>query len=494
MSSIINTFSALFSVTPDKVSFISAQFIIIFILLYSVFAFTHSNKNFRNGLLTFFSLYLYYRLSGPGIFFLVFITASDFLLAKLISRSNNENAKLRYLLVSIVVDISILAYFKYTNFFLSQYSYAVNPGSTFIPLAIIAPIGISYFVFKSMGYVLDVHRGMIENPEENFLTYLLYTSFFPTIVAGPIARARDVIPQFNSTPVISEKMVTRGLVLILSGVIKKVFIADFISTQFLDKMFESPSYFSGFEGFITLYAVPIQIFCDFSGYTDIAIGLSLLLGIEIKNNFNKPFSAKSITDFWRRWHITLLDWFNEYIFMPLNFSLRRWRKLSTFISIMTVFLISGMWHGAAWTFIIWGVLHGLMLVFEIIFGLNNSAERNNNRYLTVIWALVSFHFIALTFVIFKSPNLYTAQIIFSKIFAGFNFEIIERWFSIYYLTFIIILCGYVIHFLSSNVKTQLLDNFHRLNWATKAIVITFILYIVYQFSAAESKPFIYLEF
>jgi D-alanyl-lipoteichoic acid acyltransferase DltB (MBOAT superfamily) len=247
---------------------------------------------------------------------------------------------------------------------------------------------------------------------------------------------------------------------------------------------------------MALIAAPLQVYSDFSGYTDMALGFALLFGLEIKNNFNFPFRAKTVTDFWRRWHITLLDWFNEYIFSPVSLSLRGLGKPAVAIAILVTFLVSGFWHGAAWTFIVWGLLHGLMLILEYFTAAwrEEGIKKKQHQGRRSFWAVVTFLFIAASFVLFKCNSLDNAWTVIEKIFSGFDEDIISDWVSVYYGVLIVMVAGYVMHYLPERISTKLQMKFRQLHWAIQAIIVACVIYFVYQVIATDTKPFIYLEF
>lgn len=491
-----NILLLLFSRTPGSMSFTSVQFIVFFTLLAVLYAVLPPKHKVRTWLLLVFSLYYYYRLSGPGLLVLAGISLSDFLLARWMHNAASDNRKKHLMLLSLFIDIGALGYFKYANFFMGQYQSVFHPADIFVPLSIIIPVGISYFIFKSLGYVLDVYRGIIEEPERDFSVYLLYTSFFPTILAGPISRAREFLPQLHANAPVSESMASRGFYLILAGVIKKIVIADFIAANFLDRVLETPTYFSGFEHLMALFAAPMQVYADFSGYTDMALGFALLFGFELKDNFNFPFRARTVTEFWRRWHITLLDWFNEYVFSPLSLALRSHGKAAVIVAITVTFLISGFWHGAAWTFIVWGLLHATMLIFEYLSTgwREKGMKKNQHTARRFLWAVVSFIFIAATFIVFQSSSLENAWTVFDKILDGFDEDIISDWLTNYFGVFIVMVAGYVLHFLPEAWRRRVSTKFNRLHWAVQALIIAVGFYLVYQIVTTDTKPFLYLEF
>ena len=255
------------------------------------------------------------------------------------------------------------------------------------PLAIFLPIGISFYTFKSLTYVFDIYYDTLN------LLYLqdfsLYIFYFPNILMGPIDRASAFLPQIDQEPFISKEDIGRATFLIIAGLIKKVVIADYISLNFVDRVFDFPLRFTGVENLLAIYGYTLQIYCDFSGYTDMAIGVSLLLGFKLMDNFNSPFKATSIADFWRRWHISLSRWLQDYLFKPLQFQFRSMRVFGNMLALLITFFICGLWHGAGWNFIIWGTLHGFMMSFALIIQkpklrLYNFLKINNTKSLKLI--------------------------------------------------------------------------------------------------------------
>ena len=284
-----------------------------------------------------------------------------------------------FILFSIISNLGILAYFKYTGFivntindlleliikvydFLAAFSNS-HLGTSFNISNIILPVGISFFTFQSLSYTIDVYRKKME-PVRNIIDFGFYVSFFPQLVAGPIVRASEFIPQLYSEFQLAKREFSHALFLISKGLIKKIIISDFIAINFIDRVFDAPSIYSGFENLMAVYGYGLQIYCDFSGYTDIAIGVALILGFRLPVNFNSPYKAASITDFWKRWHISLSRWLKDYLYIPLGGN--RKGKIRTNINLMITMLLGGLWHGASLRFIIWGGLHGIGLVINRI--------------------------------------------------------------------------------------------------------------------------------
>ena len=303
-----------------------------------------------------FSLYFYYKSSGIYFLLLIFAATSDYWIAKGIHAARSTRAKRWLVVLSVAVNLGMLAYFKYTNFLIDIANQMFGQG--FMQFQnIFLPVGISFFVFQSMSYTIDIYRGQLK-PLDNWCDYLFYLSFFPQLVAGPIVRARDFIPQIRQNPiVVTREMFGTGVFLILTGLFKKAIISDYISLNFVDRIFDEPLLYSGFECLAGIYGYALQIYCDFSGYSDMAIGIALLLGFRFPKNFDAPYKSATITEFWRRWHISLSTWLRDYLYISLGGN--RKGKLRTYGNLLITMLLGGLWHGAAVRFILWGALHGV---------------------------------------------------------------------------------------------------------------------------------------
>ncbi|MBQ1958679.1 MAG: MBOAT family protein, partial [Alistipes sp.] len=304
-----------------------------------------------------FSLYFYYKSSGIYFLLLLFSAVADYLIAHAIDSSQSNRERKGWVTLSVVINLGMLAYFKYTNFFIEMANSLVGEG--FLQFQnIFLPVGISFFVFQSMSYTIDVYRGTLR-PLDRFFDYLFYLSFFPQVLAGPIVRARDFLPQIRQPLMVTRQMFGVGVSLILVGLIKKAIISDYISLNFVDRIFDEPALYSGFECLMGIYGYALQIYCDFSGYSDMAIGIALLLGFKFPKNFDAPYKSATITEFWRRWHISLSNWLRDYLYISLGGNRKgRWR---TYLNLLITMVLGGLWHGAAVRFILWGALHGVAL-------------------------------------------------------------------------------------------------------------------------------------
>jgi len=475
--------------------FNSVMFFLLFTVFYLVYVLVFNKVAIRNILLLVFSLYFYYKVGGIAIILLVLIASSDFFIGKGIFAAKNKSVKSLLLLLAILIDLGCLIYFKYVNFFLRSWA-DINGIQDPIVLDIIIPIGISYFVFKTLTYIFDLYRGTIEAPEKNYINYVLYVSFFPNILMGPIAKAADLLPQIKNKLVINKELVGLGFFLIMSGAFKKIFIADFLAGNFVDRVFDAPDYFTGFESLMAGYGYTLQLYFDFSGYTDIVIGIACLLGFSILPNFNKPFLAMNVTDFWRRWHITLSTWLRDYLFTPLSIKLRNFGTFGLMFAIFVTFIICGFWHDAKITYIIWGALHGLALAWDI---LTNKIRKKLKKKLNggiykFISIFITFHFICFAFIMFRATDMAAAMKMYEKIFTSVDFSLAGQWIGLYMYPFIVLILALVLHYTPLKWNTSLVKLYTRMHWTLKAVIVFIAFMIIYQAYSSQSQPFLYLEF
>lgn len=478
----------------DPARFNSVFFFMLFFAVVGVHTFFNNRKIHIYTLLG-ASLLFYFKLSGLAILVLLYLAVVDFYLAKAIQNNNDEKLKYRILMISIINSLIVLGYFKYSNFFLSNYFAVIEPERIYIPLTILFPVGISFYVFRGLSYTIDVTREVIE-PEQNFAHYLLYLSFFPSVLAGPISKARDFLPQLSKPYDLSEATFSDSLYLIMRGAIKKFAISDFIAVNFVTRVFDSPTMFSGFEALIALYGATLLIYADFSGYTDMAVGLAGLLGLKVKHNFNQPFLAENVTDFWRRWHITLTEWFTDYVYKGLNFKFRKLGLTGVIASVFITFTISGVWHGPNWTFIIWGILHGIAIAYDrLTLSLRDwlILKLGKNIYLFIA-RIITFHFVALSIILFQSNNLSSAVILYEKLFTTVDFSLFSTWWDSYSNVGIMMLLGYAIHFIPASITPRIMELYAKLSWLVKAVLFALLVVLLYQITSSEAQPFIYLEF
>lgn len=314
--------------------FSSGLFLFLFLGFSLVYMLLQRKTTARLLFVSLFSYYFYYKSSGVYFFLLGIVTVSDFLLARQIARIETLWKRKMLVTLSLAINLGLLCYFKYTNFFYEMLAPLWN--GTFEPLDIFLPVGISFFTFQSLSYTLDVYRRDLK-PLDNLLDYVFYVSFFPQLVAGPIVRARDFIPQIRQPLFVSNEMFGQGVFFIISGLFKKAVISDYISINFVERIFDNPGLYSGIENLFGVYGYALQIYCDFSGYSDMAIGIALLLGFRFPINFNSPYKSDSVTEFWHRWHISLSTWLRDYLYISLGGN--RKGKLRTYINLILTMLL-----------------------------------------------------------------------------------------------------------------------------------------------------------
>ncbi len=359
-------------------------------------------------------------------FLMLAMTVANYALGQCVENAQTHRLKKLSLTAAIVFDLGVLGFFKYYNFFVESANYALQPlfaGSTagLSPLNIILPVGISFITFQVMAYVIDIYRG-VTGTAETFWDFALLTAFFPQLIAGPILKAKQFLPELQKKIVIRRENLLFGMQLFLLGLFRKVAIADRLAL-YVDTVFDSPQDFSSATTWLAVLAYAIQIYCDFSGYSDMAIGTAKCLGYDIPANFNIPYISRSITEFWRRWHISLSTWLREYIYIPLGGN--RKGKPRQYLNLWLVMLLGGLWHGASWNFVLWGVLHGTALAIHKFYADNIRPKVSLPAplYNAVTWAM-TFLFVCTTWVFFRATSFPAAFTILQKMYswtpAGIN--------------------------------------------------------------------------
>lgn len=467
--------------------FSSGLFWALFIVFLPVYALLKRRRWQMLLFVTAFSLYFYYKSSG--IFFLLLTATSllDWTLSKLLVELPRKWQRKACVWVSVVASLGILGYFKYANFFLWNWNAMVE--GNFQLLDIILPVGISFYTFQSISYIVDVYKGRVA-PTETWLEYVFFLSFFPALVAGPIVRADYFIPQIRENRRATADEVFAGLWLIILGVIKKALIADYIS-QYNDLIFMSPTGYSGFESLMGVIGYTMQIYCDFSGYSDMAIGLALIMGFRLTPNFNFPYKSVNVTEFWRRWHISLSTWLRDYIYIPLGGN--RKGTARTYLNNFLTMLIGGLWHGAAWKFVFWGALHGVGLaVHKACKGWLDRLP--DNRFVTALSWTATMLFVSSLWVFFRAESWTDSWLIIRNIFTNFQPECILPFFETRLLWVTMMAVIIIAHALPEGVWDRAGMWYVRSPWVVKLIVFIIVVQLVIQFMSEEVSPFIYFQF
>jgi len=363
--------------------------------------------------------YFFYMSWRPEFGLLLFgTTLVDWYLALVMARQQTPLRKKLVLALAVAANISVLFFFKYFDFATSSL-WSLFGYSDPLVLNILLPIGISFYTFQSIAYMVDVYRKDLQ-PERNFFRYATFVSFFPHLVAGPILRPANILPQIRQHKEWSAENLKIGLFYIATGLIKKVVIADRLGV-FVDQVYLQPELYSGATLLAATYLFAFQIYCDFSGYTDIAIGSARILGYTIPDNFRQPYFSQSLTEFWRRWHISLSSWLRDYLYIPLGGN--RKGTVRTYANLLITMFLGGLWHGAAWTFVIWGLLHGLYLAAERFIAKLAGADagaRSKSYWAAALRVLVAFNLVSFAWIFFRADSLDDALYIIKSIFGHFG--------------------------------------------------------------------------
>ena len=492
-----NKLQQLFLYNPqDPLYFSTSFFLFFFFTLLIVYRIFSKSKSLKIYTIIFFSLFFYYRNSGNFFLLLFFSTFINFYFGNWIYKTKSSSLKRLLFYFVLIIDIGLLVYFKYTNFLLQ----ILNDLHTahFQPLDILLPVGISFYTFKAMSYSIELYIETME-PTESLRDFCLYMFFFPNILAGPIDRAAAFLPQVQNDFTVTKEDIGRAVFLILCGLFKKNVIADYIGLNFVDRVFQVPLRFTGVENLLAGYAYFLQIYCDFSGYTDMALGIALLLGFKLMDNFNIPFKASSIADYWRRWHISLSTWLLDYLFKPLQIKFRRARVYGSAAAIFITFFIVGVWHGANWTFVVFGLIHSTYLAVSLLTQkFRNKFYKKVGLYgtktLKVFQILITFHLILITAIVFRADSLQTAFNVFHQIFTFFHGAVFFQWVAGYSKVFYLMLLGYLLHFIPKSVDNKIQNIITESPVVVQALLIALMIVIIVQVESAQLQPVIYFNF
>lgn len=471
--------------------FNSGFFLFLFLVFSLVYVLLKHKTTARLLFVTCFSYYFYYKSSGLYFILLGVITVSDFLIAKQIDKSEDRICRKGWMFLSLFIDLGFLGYFKYTNFFYEVFAPLWN--GQFEALDIFLPVGISFFTFQSLSYSIDVYRRDLK-PVDTLLDYAFYVSFFPQLVAGPIVRARDFIPQIRKPLRVSNWMFGTGVYFIIAGAFKKAVISDYISVNFVERIFDNPSLYSGIENLFGVYGYTLQIYCDFSGYSDMAIGLALLLGFHFPINFNSPYKAESITDFWHRWHISLSTWLRDYIYISMGGN--RKGRIRTYINLVITMLLGGLWHGASWNFVVWGGMHGAGLALHKFLRQLTGKGKNetSHGWRKIVGIIITFHFVCFCWIFFRNATFEDSWTMLDRIVNHFEPQLIWKVITGYAPVFGLMAVGYLLHFMPEHWSHYCKKCVIRMPLFWQAVLIIILICIVMQIKTSNIQPFIYFQF
>jgi alginate O-acetyltransferase complex protein AlgI len=491
----------------DPMIFTTAAFWLFLLLVLAIYSLLYKKLFLRNFYLFLVSLFFYYKSGGLFLFLLVFITLIDFSCGLAMGRSDKKPVRKMLVLFSLLSNLGILAYFKYTGFIVDTVndlfgtnfavydflaSFSNNQlGTAFSIENIILPVGISFFTFQSLSYTIDVYRRKIA-PVRNILDFGFFVSFFPQLVAGPIVRASEFIPQLYVKYHLEKREFSHAIFMIVNGLLKKMVISDYIAVNFVDRVFDAPSMYSGFENLMAVYGYGLQIYCDFSGYTDIAIGVALLLGFRLPVNFNSPYKADGMSDFWKRWHISLSRWLKDYLYIPLGGN--RKGRTRTNLNLVVTMLLGGLWHGAALRFLVWGFLHGIGLIISKAIGVFTAPYLHDGKVRKALSVFLTFNFVSFCWIFFRAPDMESVRTMLFQMTGSFSPGEWKTVLTAYSSVFLIIAAGYLVHFLPENLKESTRGIFIRIPVAAQVTVVMLIAILLWQMRATDTLPFIYFRF
>jgi alginate O-acetyltransferase complex protein AlgI len=540
----------------EPLIFTQLDFWLFFLAVMIIFSAIHKNYLVRSFFLTAVSLFFYFKTSGLYVMMLGLSLVVNYLLGDAIFRSKSNTAKKWIIASSAFFNLSLLGYFKYAYFFTESFNEMFHTdfevvnhlavwangffGEGSFVTKIILPVGVSFFTFQSISYVVDIYRKEVE-PVKNFFDYTFFVTFFPQLVAGPIVRARDFIPQIRQPFQLDKNDFSWAVIQIVKGLIKKIVLADYIAVHFIDKVADAPEAYPGFVSILAMWGYSLQIYGDFSGYTDIAIGVSRLMGFKLLENFNSPYKAVSVADFWRRWHKSLGSWLRDYLYIPLGGNksgglgtyiattlifvflifITQWYELIfVYAGLMAIYgigilvipnfkqyvhrdlnllitmIVGGLWHGASENFVIWGAMNGAALVIYKYW--KSISPYENKQWLIVhFWKIfLTFNFITFTRIWFRLEDDGAPMVMLNQIWNNFNFSMdtlgLVLW--TFRSVFWVMLIGYIFHWLPQRIKNTYEGWFTKSPMLLQVLAVAVIIFVMYQAVSDTFKPFVYFQF
>lgn len=541
----------------EPLIFTQLDFWLFFLVVMIIFSLIYKNLIVRSVFLTAVSIFFYFKTSGLFVILLALSLIGNYLLGNAVHDAKTDLRKKWIIGIGSFVNLSILAYFKYAYFFtesfnemfktdfkifnhLSYWGNSFFDANYFAVDQIILPVGVSFFTFQSISYLIDIYRKEVA-PVRNFFDYTFFVTFFPHLVAGPIVRAKDFLPQLSQPYHLNKTDFSWAIIQIVKGLIKKIVLADYIAVHFIDKVVDAPEAFPGFVSVLAMWGYSLQIYGDFSGYTDIAIGLSKLMGIQLLENFNSPYKATSVADFWRRWHKSLGSWLRDYLYIPLGGNkkgtigtyiattiififlifITQWyelifvyagltaiyiigvlvipdfkRYVHRDLNLLITMVVGGLWHGASENFVIWGAMNGVALV---IFNYWKKISPYEDKPWLIVhfWKIfLTFNFITFTRIWFRLDAEGEPMVMLNHIWNHFDFEwkTFVTVLSTYQSVFWVILFGYIVHWLPETIKNMWERRFTSFPMPVQAFAVAIIVILIYQAVSDTFKPFVYFQF
>lgn len=475
--------------TSKEWSLCTLPFMVAFLLFFAIYiGVNHRRKTWMQAYVILFSLFFAFKANGGLMLLLPITTIVSWYLTKKMMRLKRGKPRKVGLVLIIFLELLPLLYHKYTNFSLEILNEIFN--SNFALTKMILPVGISFYTFQAISYTIDIYKEKFPKTT-GLLEYSFYLTFFPLLIAGPITRAEVLIPQVNKPRLTDKTLLNKGLWLIICGLLKKCLIADYLA-QFNNLVFDNPLAYSGFENLMGVLGYTLQIYCDFSGYSDVAIGLAAVMGFQLPNNFSFPYQSLNLTEFWHRWHIALSSWFRDYIYIPLGGN--RKGNIRTYCNSFVTMIVAGLWHGASGMFVIWGVLHGIGLIIHKSAYNHGLKKVKNSVLIKAISWMITFVYIACAWVFFRSPNLNTAFSIFTNLWTNFRISDIYPFLMARPMWLVLLAIGLELHSIRKHDYDWMQEKFIHSHAILKFIVFLITLQLIINFSQDNVQPFIYTQF
>lgn len=469
--------------------FNSFEYVIFLVVAFAAFWALARMRVLRTVLLLVASYVFYMSWNATFIVLIVASTLIDYVIGLQLDRRDEPGYRKSLLLVSLVVNLGMLGLFKYADFGISAVADVLDAlGMAYEPtyLNLVLPVGISFYTFQTLSYTIDVYRGKLK-ATKSFIEFATFVAFFPQLVAGPIVRAKEFLPQFEHDPKLDSRQVGEGLFLILCGMAKKIAVADFLAVHWIDRVFEDPATFSSTEVWIACYAYTWQLYGDFSGYTDIARGSAKLFGFELPENFQRPVATTGPIEFWRRWHITLSRWVQDYIYIPLGGSQKG--EVRTYVNLFITFFVMGVWHGAGWTFVIFGIWHASGITLNRLYRQLRPDDGPWTGWKKVAGYLLLLHFLVVHWPMFRSPTLERMWEMYDQMFA---FELMPiragAW------VWVVLIGMFVIHYTPWRWVERVQEAMVKLPPPAQAAVVAAVGAALMWIGAEQAAPFIYFQF
>lgn len=544
----------IFSGYPFPLVFNEMYFWLFFACVYTVYAFIYKKHLLRNSWLFLVSVFFFYKISGLFFVLLLYTTVFDYFLGRAIYHQHHKKKKLALLVFSVTSNLALLSYFKYGEFLIetinqifdthfvfnnifAQWQLDLFSGKVIGIDELLVPVGISFYTFQSISYAVDIYRGQLK-PVKNFIDFAFFVSFFPQLLMGPIVRAIDFIPQIYKPYDITKDETSWAVFMIMKGLIKKIVIADFIKLAFIDQILGEPMSHTGFENLTAMWAYSMFIYADFSGYTDIAIGLGMLMGFRLHQNFNSPYKAINVADFWKRWHMSLSSWLRDYLYIPLGgnkkgtigsyicitiillfvsaftkmyflliifaavavvlwcigYYFNNFKKfITTDINLLITMTLGGLWHGPTINFLKWGALNGIALVIYKHWKKISPYEKANNIAAHFWKVFITFNFITFTRIFFVVQDPEKSNQVIEQIFVNCDYSNIGGTLLGYWAAFIVLAVAFIIHWLPTYVKDDYTSAFVRLHPVVQVLVVIILIVFIYQMASADRVPFTYTK-